>query len=168
MEFLEEAIAELSATPHRVEDAIRGLTEEQLSWKPTEFFSIRENVHHLRDIDVLGYEKRLRLMLTEDYPVLADIDGAGLAVERSYNTQPVAKALEDLKRSRALSMQRLKGTSVLDLSRRAEMQGLGAIDVKRLVELWLEHDRGHVADLMELRRSLETGQGPALAPHQAA
>jgi hypothetical protein len=168
MEFLDNAISELSATPGRVEDAIHGLTEEQLSWKPTEFFSIRENVLHLRDIEVLGYEKRLRLILTEDYPVLADIDGAKLAVERNYNAQPIGPALDDLKRSRATSMQRLRGTSIHDLNRKAEMQGSGPIDVQRLLELWVEHDRGHLADLAEARRALDAGQGPKLVPHQAA
>jgi len=168
MEFFEMAIAELSAAPGRVEDAIRGLTEEQLSWKPTEFFSIRENVLHLRDIDILGYEKRLRLILTEDYPVLADIDGTKLAIERNYNAQPVGPALDDLKRSRGTSMQRLRGTSIPDLNRRAEMQGFGPIDVHRLLELWIEHDRGHLADMAEARSALDAGQGPALAPHQAA
>lgn len=168
MDFLEQAIATLSATPQQVEDAIRGLTDEQLSWKPTEFFSIRENVLHLRDIDVFGYEKRLRLMLTEDYPVLADIHGAKLAIERNYNAQPAGPALDDLKRSRATSIQRLKGLSVHELNRKAEMQGAGPIDVRRLLELWMEHDRGHLADLAEARRSLDTGQGPKFVPHQAA
>jgi len=168
MDFIEHAIATLSVAPAQVEDLIRGLTEEQLSWKPTEFFSIRENVLHLRDIDVLGYEKRLRLMLTEDYPVLADIDGKQLAIDRSYNAQPIRPALDDWKRSRSLSMQRLKGTAIHEFGRRAEMEGAGPIDVRRLIELWMEHDRGHVADLAELRRSLEAGKGPKLAPHQAA
>ena len=168
MEFLDEVIAQLSETPQRVEDVVRGLSEEQLSWKPTEFFSIRENVLHLRDIDIYGYEKRLRLMLTEDYPVLADINGASLAIERNYNAQPIRPALDDLRRSRAISVQRLRGTSTQDLNRKAEMQGAGPIDVRRLLELWTEHDRGHLADLMELRRAIEAGAGPALAPHQAA
>jgi len=168
MEFLDDAIAKLSAAPQQVEDLIRGLSEEQLSFKPTEFFSIRENVLHLRDIDVYGYEKRLRLMLTEDYPVLADIDGAKLAIERNYNAQPIQQALDDLKRSRATSVQRLRGMPTRDLDRKAEMQGAGPIDVRRLLELWMEHDRGHVADLLELRRAIETGAGPKLAAHQAA
>src|SRR5262249_5299959 len=168
MNWFEEAITKLSETPQRVEDLIRGLSEEQLSWKPTEFFSIRENVLHLRDIDVYGYEKRLRLILTEDFPVLADIDGGKLAIERNYNAQPVRQALDDLKRSRGLSIQRLKGTSKHDLDRKAEMQGAGPVDVRRLLELWMEHDRGHVADIAGLRAAIGTGQGPKFAPHQAA
>lgn len=168
MEFLNEAIARLAETPQRVEEAVRGLSEEQLSWKPTEVFSIRENVLHLRDIDVFGYEKRLRLILTEDYPAFADIDGAKLAVERDYNRQPIQSALDDLRRSRALSVQRLKGSSLHDLNRRADMQGAGTIDLRRLLEQWMEHDRAHVADLQELRRAIESGNGPKMASHQAA
>lgn len=168
MEFLGEAIAKLSAVPEQIEAVVHGLSEQQLSWKPTELFSIRENVLHLRDIDVYGYEKRLRLMLTEDYPVLSDIDGAKLAIERNYNELSVEPALADLRRSRTTSVQRLKGMPARDLDRRAEMQGAGPISVRRLLELWIEHDRGHVADLMELRRAIEEGKGPSLAAHQAA
>jgi hypothetical protein len=168
MNFLDEAIAKLSTAPPQVEDAIRGLSEEQLSWKPTEFFSIRENVLHLRDIDVLGYEKRVRLILTEDYPVFADIDGGKLAIDRNYNSQPIRQALDDLKRSRAMSVQRLKGSLSQDLDRKAEMQGAGQITLRRLLELWMEHDRGHIADLLELRRAIESGGGPSFVQHQVA
>src|SRR5436309_3162743 len=114
MTWLDDAITKLSATPQRVEDLVRGLSEEQLSWKPRELFSIRENVLHLRDIDVYGYEKRLRMILTEDYPVFPDIDGEKLARERNYNAQPVGPALDDLKRSRGISIQRLKGSAKHD------------------------------------------------------
>jgi|SRR5215831_778043 len=168
MDFLETAIAELSSTPQRIEEIVAGLSDEQLSSKPTEFFSMRENVLHLRDIDVYGYEKRLRSLLTEDYPSFADIDGAKLAIDRNYNTQPIRPALEDLKRSRAISMQRLRGTSLHDLDRKAEMQGAGPIDLRRLLELWMEHDRGHIADLLEQRRALDSGSGPKLQQHRVA
>jgi len=168
MDFLETAIAQLSSTPQRVAEIVSGLTDEQLSRKPTEFFSMRENVLHLRDIEVFGYEKRLRLLLTEDYPVFPDIDGAKLAIDRNYNAQPIQPAIEDLKRSRAISMQRLKGSSTLDLDRKAEMQGSGAIDLRKLLELWMEHDRGHIADLLEQRRAIESGSGPVFEQHQVA
>lgn len=168
MDFLNQAISTLSETPQRVEDAVQGLTEEQLSWKPTKFFSIRENVLHLRDIDIFGYEKRLRLILTEDYPIFTDLDGAKLAIERDYNVQPLQPALEDLRRSRTRSLQRLKGTSIHDLNRKAEMQGAGPMDVRKLLEMWMEHDRGHIAELLELRRAIASGNGPSQVKHDAA
>jgi serine kinase of HPr protein (carbohydrate metabolism regulator) len=100
--------------------------------------------------------------------MLPDVDGRKLARERDYNTQPVEPALQDLRRSRAASMQRLKGCSPADLQRKAEMQGVGIINLQRLLELWIDHDRGHIADLVELRRAIETGSRPSFARHQAA
>jgi hypothetical protein len=169
MNFLEDAISTLSATPKRAEDLMRGLTDEQLSRKPgPDVFSVRENVWHLRDIDVEGYEHRIRLMLDEKHPVLPNVDGGKLARERNYNEQPVQPALDDLRRSRAASVERLQGCSIQDLDREAEMQGVGAIDLRRLLELWMEHDAGHIADLVELRRAIDTGTGPSFVRHQAA
>ena len=48
------------------------------------------------------------------------------------------------------------------------MQGVGTIDLRRLLQLWMQHDAGHLADIAELRRAIETGEGPALTEHQAA
>ena len=169
MGFLDNAIRNLSSTPQQVDDLVQGLSDEQLSWKPgPEVFSMRENILHLRDIDVEGYEQRLELILSETCPSLSDIDGGKLARDRNYNAQPVEVALNDLRRSRAATIDRLKACSDGDLDRQAQLQGLGTIDLRRVLELWLEHDHGHVADMKELRRSLETGEEPSFAKYQAA
>ena len=84
MDFLGDALAKLSATPVQVAELVYGLSEEQLSWKPSpELFSMRENLWHLRDIDVEGYERRIRLILSEDAPKLSDVNGRKLAKERN-------------------------------------------------------------------------------------
>ena len=169
MDFLKETIAELASTPERVEELVRGLTASQQAWKPSaETFSVRENVWHLRDIDVEGYEHRVRKILSQECPVLPDVDGGKLARERNYNGQPAEVALEDLRKSRAASMERLRACSAADLAREAEMQGLGVIDLRRLLELWLRHDRDHLADLAQLRRAIESGDAPTFVQHQAA
>jgi DinB superfamily len=169
MDFLAETIAKLAVTPRQAEELVRGLSEQQLSWKPApKVFSIRENVLHLRDIDIEGYAKRIRLLLDEQHPSLPDLDGGKLARERNYNAQPVQLALDDLRASRTGSVQSLSDCSAQDLDRKAEMQGVGTIDLRRLLELWMQHDAGHIADIAELRRAIETGEGPALTEHQAA
>jgi hypothetical protein len=169
MDSFTEAIAKLSATPQRMEDLVRGLTEEQLSWKPgQEMFSVRESVLHLRDIDVEGYARRVSLILDEEHPTLPDVDGGKLAIERNYNAQPVQPALDDLRSSRAASVARLKSCSDQDLDRQAEMQGIGTVTLRRLLELWAEHDAAHIADVAELRRAIETGYGPSVVPHKVA
>lgn len=92
MSFLVDAIETLSATPVRAAQLTRGLSEEQLSRRvDPEFFSLRENILHLRDIDVEGYEQRIRRILDESLPVLEDVDGGQLARERNYNAQPLAR-----------------------------------------------------------------------------
>lgn len=172
MDFLTDTLAKLAATPEQVESLVRGLSEEQLSWNPPSgMFSVRENVLHLRDIDVEGYLERVRLILDEDHPLLPDVDGAKLAKERKYNAQAIGPALEDLRAARATSVARLKGCAAPDLDRQAEMQGVGTISLRRLLELWMEHDAGHIKDMVELRQAFESGKEPLSvpqAPHQAA
>jgi hypothetical protein len=168
-DFLTQAIATLAATPEQAAALIRGLSEEQLSWNPPSAqFSLRENIVHLRDIDVEGYLERVRLMLDQDHPTLPDLDGAKLARERKYNSQPVHPALEDMRAARATTFARLKACSSPVLERTAEMQGVGSVNLQRLLELWMEHDGAHLSDMAELRRSLETGSEAASVQHQAA
>ena len=169
MDFLADAVAKLGSTPRQAEELVRGLTEEQLSWRASEnCFSLRENVLHLRDIDREGYEQRVRLVLGQDCPTLPDVDGGRLRVERNYNAQPLPPALEDFGRSREASVERLQALSEADLERKAEMLGVGVITLRRLLELWMEHDRGHLADMAELRLAIESGGAPRLVEHQAA
>lgn len=169
MDFLAEAIAKLGSTPRQAEALVGGLTEEQLSWRASEnHFSLRENVLHLRDIDIEGYEQRVQLILGQDYPMLPNVDGRRLRVERNYNAQPVPPALEDLRRSRQASLERLKASSDADLERKAQMEGVGVITLRRLLELWMEHDHGHLADMAELRFAIASGKAPQFVEHQAA
>lgn len=147
-------IERLTETPARVRALLEGICETELSRKPSDdVFSLRENVMHLRDIDIEGYEKRVMLVLAEEHPLLPDVDGARLSRERDYNNAPLAPALEAFAASRARSMERLRGA---DLSRTAEFEGVGSVTLQRLLELWIEHDEGHLADieaLLEGRRA---------------
>jgi hypothetical protein len=108
----------LEQTPERVRRLIAGKSEEALSFKPaTDQFSLRENVLHLRDIDVGGYEVRITRILSEVDPVFPDVDGARLARERDYNAQPIEPALDAFAASRARSIERLRAIAPADLLR---------------------------------------------------
>src|SRR6266550_1202049 len=118
-------IDRLEQTPNRVRELIGGRSEEDLSFKPApDAFSLRENVLHLRDIDVEGYEVRIGRILSERSPGFPDIDGAALARERNYNAQPVGPALEDFAASRARSIARLRAIGPEDLKRTGEIIGV--------------------------------------------
>jgi hypothetical protein len=77
---LRDALQFLAETPRLVEEAAAGLTPADLRWKPTEKkFSVLENVCHLRDIESEGYRVRIRRLLEEEHPFLADLDGCCVA-----------------------------------------------------------------------------------------
>lgn len=152
MTFLISAIASLEATPSRLRTMLDGLTEAELSFTPgPETFSIRENVAHLRDIDLLGYEQRVLRTLTEERPELPDLNGSALAVERDYAHQPVGPALAVFEASRARSVARLRNATEAELERTAVYEGVGVVTLRRILELWLEHDAEHLADVALLR-----------------
>jgi hypothetical protein len=144
-------IDRLAAMPQTVREIVGGRSNDDLSRRPPgDYFSLRENVLHLRDIDVEGYEPRVVRILAEENPFLADIDGAKLAVERDYNTQPLGPALEAFAASRARSIARLRALRDADFERTAELEGVGRVTLRELLQRWLEHDAGHVAEMEAL------------------
>jgi hypothetical protein len=152
MPFLDEAIARLAATPIQAGELVEGVSEEQLSLQPEGgFFSLRENVAHLRDIDVEGYEKRIVQVFTESNPTLPDVDGARLARERDYLHQPVIPALAELRKSRDASLHRLRAATDSDLERTAVFEGAGSITLRKLLEMWMQHDAEHLEEMGRLR-----------------
>jgi hypothetical protein len=147
-------IDRLEQTPSRVRQLIDGKSEEELSFKPSpDAFSLRENLLHLRDIDVEGYEVRIIRILSENGPSFPDLDGARLARERNYNVQPVAAAMEAFAASRARSIARLRAIAPSDVERSGELVGAGRITLQQLLELWVQHDSEHLAEMNHLRAS---------------
>src|SRR3954453_3650581 len=148
-----DIIDRLEETPKRVRELIAGRSDEELSFKPSpDAFSLRENLLHLRDIDVEGYEVRIAGLLDERGPrEFPDIDGAALARERNYNVQPAAPALEDFAASRARSIARLRESPDV---KRYGRGGTRAVSVESLLEDWMRHDSEHVAEMTHVSNLL--------------
>ena len=146
--MVDDVIRQLAGTPERVRQLVAGIGEADLSRRPAEgAFSLRENVLHLRDVDVDAFEKRIVRMLSEEHPFLADFPGAKIAKERNYNAQPVGPALEAFAQSRAESVRRLAGAN---LERTADLEGVGSITLRDLLQRWAAHDSEHLAEMMAL------------------
>jgi len=152
-EALQGLIQFLEGMPAQLEGVLAGLSEIQLRHKPgpeADAFSLAEQVHHLRDIEVEGYSRRLRRMLAEETPFLPDIDGTRLAVERAYNQNPLAPAFDEFAAARRANIELLRRLTPADLSRSGEMEGLGRITLAQLLVMWRNHDAVHRAELQEL------------------
>jgi hypothetical protein len=159
-EELESAAGRLQLFPSIVRRMVAGLDEDVLRWKHSEAdFSIAENICHLRDIERDGYSVRLRRLLEQEQPFLPDLDGARLARERSYNTQPVPSALEDFAAERMGNVALICGLQAEQLGRSGFLDTVGTITVERLLGIMQEHDREHlqlIEGLLEAARKRST------------
>ena len=139
---------ELSATPEKVRALVAGLSEEALSYSPgPDVFSLRENVAHLRDIDVLGYEQRVARTLSEERPFLPDLNGAQLAIIGDCKHADIGAAVEALAASRARSMTLLLAAGESALARTAHLETVGDVTLRQLLDRWIEHDAEHLRDM---------------------
>ena len=152
-EAFEKLIENLAKTPDDVASLLLEISSEAVMIKASpEEFSVLENVCHLRDIEIEGYSTRIRRILNEEHPVLADIDGTRLAMERSYNEQNLNEALQAFANAREQNVALLRSTNEEQLSRSGVLEGVGKVTLGKLVMLMNEHDEGHLDELRMICR----------------
>ncbi|MDE2234849.1 MAG: DinB family protein [Gammaproteobacteria bacterium] len=152
---LKEAIGTLSDMPEILKIYLGNLDDAELHFQPGDGnFSVLETVCHLRDIEIEGYRVRVQRILAEKNPRLPDLDGGQLARERRYRKQELRPALDDFVQARYTNLRMLEKLSKTQLVRTGFLEPLGRISLARLLELWVEHDQGHVHELEQLRTEL--------------
>jgi hypothetical protein len=152
----------LDESPGKLATLIEGLSFADLRLKSSEDeFSALENLCHLRDLEIEGYTRRIRRMLDENDPALADFDGARVAAESNYNGQSPDLALEAFQMARRENVRTLRSMTEQQLLRVGTLAGVGRITLRRLAEMMREHDEGHIEDLRALRQRLEKAAGQA-------
>lgn len=149
----EDLVVFLQRTPERIRLLTAGVSAPDLCLKNSESeFSILEHVCHLRDIEAEGYAARVKRILSEDGPLLPDIDGSRLAIERDYNSQNLALALQAFSQARALNVETLRNVREDQLGREGNLEGVGTITLWQLLNLQREHDEEHLRELSALRQ----------------
>ena len=145
---VQQLLNAVARTPSEVSRLVNAVPQEHWRIRPTpEEFSVLESVCHLRDIEVEGYAQRIARILNETKPALADVDGARLAIERDYNSQELAPALEMFCQTREQSVALLRTTAASDFDRQALLEGVGEITLRKLLVMMNEHDEGHLDEL---------------------
>lgn len=131
------------------------------SWDgvPSEAFTAIEQVCHVRDIEIEGYQRRFRRTLAEDQPSLASIDSETLAIQRNYADSDAAQALGEFRAARAGTLTLLRGLDASQLRRRAQFEGYGLVTLAALVHYLCSHDQQHLAGLQWLLGKIEAGRG---------
>jgi len=155
----ERAIKLLGQTPVVLASVFQQLSQADLKLKDSDEFSALENICHLRDLEIEGYGERIVRILEEDNPSLADLDGTRLAIERDYNNQDAKAALAAFSDARSRNLNLLKNLTPEQMAREGVFEGVGVINLEQLVEMMVEHDEGHVAELktISLRSQRRSG-----------
>lgn len=130
------------------------------SWNgvPSEAFTAIEQVCHVRDIEIEGYQPRFRRTLTENLPSLASIDSETLAKQRGYGSSDAAQALGEFRAARTDTLALLRGLDESQLRRRALFEGYGAVTLGALVHYLCSHDQQHLAGLQWLLGKIAAGR----------
>jgi len=147
-----EVIEALARSPDEAASLLRDLSEHDMKARnsPDEFSAL-ENICHLRDIEVEGYTVRVNKILTENDPVLTDIDGGRLAIDRAYNNQNIDEALEAFALARRQNIAVLLQVNEGQLMRSGFMTGVGEITLEKLLVMMRDHDEGHLEELRRIR-----------------
>src|SRR5215472_1825647 len=91
---LESLLLTLESTPALIVRAAEELGDAGIRQQPSDGgFSLVEHVWHLADLEREAYGPRIRRILQEDGPSLADFEGERLARERVYRERDLTEGL---------------------------------------------------------------------------
>jgi hypothetical protein len=122
------------------------------SWDgvPSEPFTALEQICHVRDIEIEGYQVRFRRTLDENSPLLPSIDSEAVAKERNYGAADAAKVFAEFRAARAKTMSMLRDLDELGFARPAVFEGYGPVTLRGLVHYLCSHDQQHLSGLQWL------------------
>ena len=147
-------LCNLKSLPNELEDLLEDIDEGVLRWRPIpNKWSIKEIMCHLRDMERLAYLGRYRRILTEDNPVLANVDQDQLAIESDYINQDAKDALKEFKRLRSETIQTLEDAPTESWSRSGTHSTDGPMTVEQLVVRQIKgNDLNHLVQMKDIVR----------------
>ena len=122
------------------------------SWEgvPSEPLSAIEQICHVLDIEVEGYQVRIQRTLDEWNPALPSLDTAAMARDRLYHQREAAAVLHDFRCARSETLGLLRTLTIEQLDRPAQFEGYGQVTLRSLVHYLCSHDQQHLSGLQWL------------------
>jgi len=115
----------------------------------------------VRDIEIEGYQVRLRRTLEETSPFLPSIDSEAVARERDYGREDPREVLARIHAARADTVALLRGLTAADFERPAVFEGYGPVSLRGLVHYLCSHDQQHLSGLQWLLGKLTAARTTA-------
>jgi DinB superfamily len=153
----------LAAMPQQLEQVYSLVPAQARRWRPHswegipgEMFCADDQACHVRDIEVQGYQVRIRRMLGEDRPDLVSFDSYALARDRTYDQLDATAAVADFRRARAETVAILQTLTSAQLMRRATFGEYGEVTLAGLVHFLCSHDQQHLACMQWLLGKIDS------------
>ena len=151
MASLEEQLARMERTAAEFAAAIKGVSDAALTRRPDEkSWSAKEVICHVRDAEE-SFMMRFQAIMEMDEPKFLPIEPDRWAVDRQYQRNDAAEALEAFRARRDESLKFLHGLRPEHWERGGVHATRGRMSVKDFVGLIAWHDDNH---LDQLRRAL--------------
>ena len=158
-------IAALDAFPRALEQHYAAFPARYVNWAPaswdgvpSERFTAIEQVCHVRDIEIEGYQVRFRRTLDEASPFLPSIDSEAVARERDYGREDARQVFAQIHAARAATVEMLRGLSPADFDRPADFEGYGPVSLRGLVHYFCSHDQQHLSGLQSLLGKIDAAE----------
>ncbi|HEV7608962.1 MAG TPA: DinB family protein [Steroidobacteraceae bacterium] len=149
--------ATLEVFPRELEKHYAAFPAEFVHWAPpswegvpSEQFTAIEQICHVRDIEIEGYQVRFQRTLAEQSPRLPSIDSEAVAKQRDYGRADAPTVFAAFRAARAQTLGLLRGLDAAQLERPAVFEGYGPVTLRGLVHYLCSHDQQHLAGLQWL------------------
>jgi hypothetical protein len=150
-------LAALEAFPRELEKHYAAFPAQFVHWAPpswdgvpSEPFTAIEQICHVRDIEIEGYQVRFKRTLAEQSPLLPSIDSEAVAKQRDYGRAAANQVFAEIRAARAKTMSLLRGLDDAQLKRPAVFEGYGPVTLRGLVHYLCSHDQQHLSGLQWL------------------
>jgi hypothetical protein len=150
-------LAALAAFPRELEEHYAAFPAAFTHWAPpswdgvpSEAFTAIEQICHVRDIEIEGYQVRIRRTLNEQSPRLPSIDSETVAKQRNYGSADPTQVFATFRAARAQTLLLLHGLDAAQWQRPAEFEGYGPVTLRGLVHFLCSHDQQHLSGLQWL------------------
>jgi hypothetical protein len=132
-----------------VEQALKGITPEELDRSASGEWTPREIVHHLADSEMMS-AIRIRRLLTEDDPVIHGYDEAAFA-RMLTSDRPIEPSLQAMRWARETSAQLLERMTEDDWRRVGTHTESGPYTAEKWLTIYAAHAHDHAAQIKRSR-----------------
>jgi len=127
----------------------RALPEAVRRWHPAEGeWCVKEVLGHIIESERRGFAGRIRIILTNNRPLLERWDQVAVARGRRDCEADIEALLGELLRMREDSATLAASLRPADLARSGLHPVVGALTVSDLLQEWVHHDRNHTRQLL--------------------